>query len=118
MKSCVKWREFVVYSGFGIERSWLHEKIGAMLEYLAPQMEPMFQENWDDRHLPSNPCSAVFGNVIGSVDTVPVRVRRQRKKSWSSALYVGGKYKAHVLKFQASIKPYMAMSGIRMRRWE
>lgn len=68
---------------------------------LWQQIRDVIPEQWELRDSTIHPANRFFGSdIVGAVDTFPIRVRRPKCKRWRKALYNGGKYKANVVKFQ------------------
>jgi hypothetical protein len=84
--------------GFGFEVT----KVTAGFKYLASVVNEL-EEPIACRHEVHNTIPHVFtASVVGSIDTFPWRVQRRKGYMRQRILYAG-KYKCHVLKFQAVI---------------
>ena len=84
--------------GFGYDQS----KINAQFSYLASVVNEL-AEPVQRRRESHNRIPRVFSrHVVGSIDTFPLRVQRRKGYMRQRILYQG-KYKCHVLKFQAVV---------------
>ena len=96
--------------GYGYDST----KINQQFEYLASVVNEL-AEPLRRRHESHNRIPRLFSrNVIGSVDTFPLRVQRRKGYMRQRVLYAG-KYKCHVLKFQAVVDNsgnYLWFSGL------
>jgi len=73
----------------------------AAAHHLAARFRPRLHDTFTQQSSLANPLKAVFGDeVVGSVDTAPLRVRKPKDSQFAKTLY-SGKYGCHVLKFQA-----------------
>lgn len=105
LKNYPTWRSFATILGFIGKRGDVHtalmKRIRKSVLYLAAAMSDIIPENWNNRYNIKNPLRGIIdGNVIGYIDTAPIRIRRPKNAAWNEATYNGGKYKKNVLKMQ------------------
>jgi hypothetical protein len=106
MKNYPPYRSLATTLGYRTdnERISLMRRLRGSAVWLAARMANVVPRFWEDRYKTSNPLSGlVTGNVIGYVDTAPIRIRLPKNKAWAGACYNGGKYKAAVLKVQVIV---------------
>lgn len=88
---------------FGRSKSAMEERIHRRLLALSSEMRGVIPQMWDQRHTVDSPCERYFeGNVIGSVDTFPIRVYRPKNREFDRATHQP-KYKAPVIKIQVVV---------------
>jgi hypothetical protein len=101
LKMYPSWRSMAVV--FGCGKSAIEGRIHRRLMALASEMDDVIQSFWDQRHAVSNPCQGFFdGNIIGYVDTFPIRIYQPSNSAHRKAAYQP-KYKGPVLKIQVIV---------------
>ncbi len=79
--------------GCELDEGNLMRSMKRRVRMLALAFQPVLERAWQERHRVGNPAAPYFdGNIIGSVDTFPIKCRRPRSSQWRTAL-IQGKYK-------------------------